>query len=68
MPRDPRVDPRPGDVVSVCSGRRHSPITVKILARKDQQLLYLDADEIWPLTLTRWIRWVGKAEVLHAAD
>lgn len=74
--RDPRKDPRPGDVVR--SGTRFDETNTGYRAKvlqvsqpshdgtRELRCLFKDCE--WTMSTCQWIEWMSDAEVLHVAD
>lgn len=64
-PRDPRVDPKPGDVLR--KGKRVR--TVLVVSKVFNRVTYTTASGIEThVLLSYWADWADNAEVLNAAD
>ncbi len=62
--RDPRVDPRPDDILTKASGAR---VIVMAWAGGVKYRALGAVDETWT-TLDEWRKWAKNAEVIHAAE
>ena len=71
--RDPRVDPKPGDVVRMWFRPPHDPWYRTVLERRGNAVFYESSTKpgerlVDDIGHWRLIRWSNQAEVIHAAD
>jgi hypothetical protein len=65
--RDPRRDPRPGDVVVY--GPQWQRERVEVVGRSEIYVAYKGlAAMVFTCLLTQWQQWTDSAEVLHVAE
>lgn len=64
MKRDPRVDPKPGDVL-----RNHSTVRT-VTSSANRWVTYYGPDREFELasSIYFWQKWAAEAEVIHAAE
>lgn len=61
--RDPRLDPKPGDVLRHALCKR-----VTVVELCDQRMAYEVWENAFDTTLGQWRQWAKDAEVIHAAE
>ena len=66
MKRDPRVDPRPGDVLIYGPQWQRERLDVIRLYREDVE--YKVGSDLTYCNIVQWRDWMRNAEVIHVAD
>ena len=66
MKRDPRKDPKPGDVLIYGPQWQLERVEVKALIADGQMVCVGERLDWWPFRV--WLEYMAGAEVLHAAD
>jgi hypothetical protein len=65
MTRDPRIDPRPGDVVA------KDQISRTVISRRGGAITYVSLGRrkgVYDCWITTWTAWARTSEVIHAAE
>lgn len=66
MKRDPRVDPKPGDVLIY--GPQWQSERTEVLSADGKHVTHTVGASAFPVPIHKWREWMRSAEVLHAAD
>jgi hypothetical protein len=72
--RDPRRDPRPGDVLKVPSEQRellgieNNLFHLRSYDLSEEHTPRLNARNLWSTTRTEYLNWAKDVEVIHASD